>query len=208
MSVQSLQTALREQGYVQTAQFSFLELINVVRSGFASRNRFIMSYWALLLASLLAPAAAGWWWVRAGAVTLSDYMAWAFSGVLITFLLVPLHEGIHGWCFRYYGARQVRYGVVLKYLMFYAVAHLFVVNYRQYRLIALAPFVVISILCIAAAVWLPHPFKAAALGALFFHTFCCAGDFGLCAYMYLYRNRDVVSFDDADTRSTWFFCKG
>lgn len=192
---------------MQTAQFSFLELINAVKQGFVSRNVFIVSYWALLFASLLLPTVTGWRWIGAGAVSLADYTAWFFSGILITFLLVPVHEAIHGWCFKYYGARQVRYGMILKYLMFYAVAHLFVVNYRQYRLIALAPFVVISVLCVLAASWLPHPFKAAALGTLFFHTFCCAGDFGLCAYMYVYRNRDVVSFDDAETKSTWFFCR-
>ncbi len=59
------------------------------------------------------------------------------------------------------------------------------VNYKQFRYIALAPFVVISLLLIAAFLLVSGtPAKALLLGALVFHTLCCVGDFGLCAYLY------------------------
>jgi hypothetical protein len=178
-----------------------------VREGFAFKNIFIKSYIFLLAGITLFVIAAGSYLVITDQILLSDYLAYFFTGVLCTFLIIPLHEYIHGRMFKHYGARDVRYGFILKYLMFYAVAHLFTVNYTQFRRIALAPFLIISGGCLLTLLFLPIPCKIIALGLLLFHTFCCAGDFGLCAYMYARKEKDIVSFDDANEQTTYFFCK-
>ena len=51
------------------------------------------------------------------------------------------------------------------------------------------------------------PWKALLLGVMIFHALCCAGDFGLCAYFYRLRQRDPVSFDDADEGTTYFYAR-
>ncbi|MET6998454.1 DUF3267 domain-containing protein [Chitinophaga defluvii] len=203
----AIQESLEQKGYLLTEKFSFLGLAAVVREGFAFRNIFIKCYITLLAGITLFVIAAGSYLISTGQTSLSDYLAYFFTGVLSTFLIIPLHEFIHGCMFKYYGARDVRYGFIPKYLMFYAVAHLFTVTYIQFRRIALAPFIIISSGCIIAILLLPLTGKFIALGLLLFHTFCCAGDFGLCAYMFARKEKEIISFDDANEQITYFFCK-
>lgn len=203
----SIHSTLLGQGYVQTAQFGFNELIGAVRQGFAERNIYTASYRGLLLLFFVFPLGLSTYYSYQGLLSFGTASLGFLGGLAITFLLVPLHELIHGMLFRYYGARQVRYGMVPRYLMFYAVAHLFIANYRQYRWIGLAPCVLISAACLLSLIWLAPVGQLVALGTLFFHTFCCAGDFGLCSYMYSYRHRDILTFDDAEGKTTWFYCR-
>lgn len=206
-SPDALHDQLLKDGYSVTARCTFTELIHLVKQGFGYRNIFATGYWALLVLQLVLLAVDGRAAVWSGALSAGAYIGWAAAGIPLTLLLIPLHEGIHGWMFRLAGATRVRYGMVPRYLMFYAVAHLFVAGYRQYLRIGLAPCAIIGALCLLSMIWAPPAGQALALGTLFFHTSCCAGDFGLCAYMHHFRHRQVVSFDDADAGVTWFYCK-
>ncbi len=193
---------LRAQGYEEMGRYSFRELIIPLREGLKARNRYARLLWLFFL---LGVAAILLYWFSTDAFAFLPFCGWLLAGIPATFLLVPLHEMIHGWMFRRYGAKDVRYGVIWRYFMFYAVAHAFVVGYRQFRYIAMAPFVVISLLCVIGFWWVPANGKVLLLGLYSFHTLCCAGDFGLCAYFEKYRHRQPVSFDDADAGISYFY---
>ncbi len=81
---------------------------------------------------------------KSGDLSVGSFFIWFSLGIAGVILLIPIHELIHGLLFRLFGAKDVRYGVVWKKLMFYAVAHDFAVNYRQMLVIALGPFFVLS----------------------------------------------------------------
>ncbi|WP_341834565.1 DUF3267 domain-containing protein [Chitinophaga pollutisoli] len=150
--------------------------------------------------------AAGYIFARAsGSLSRGEILGWLFLGVAAVILLIPFHELIHGLLFRYFGAKDVRYGVVWRKLMFYAVAHDFAVNYRQLLVIALGPYVVLSLGMVLAAVWLQGGWTVFFAGMYGFHTLCCVGDFGLCGYMHQFRQRGPVTFDDADARISYFY---
>lgn len=53
-----------------------------------------------------------------GGYTLDDWLSRFGAGVLSFFVLLPIHEAIHGLVYKLAGARDVRYGVSL--LQFYA----------------------------------------------------------------------------------------
>lgn len=199
--MQDLIQGLEQKGYTFLSKFSFRELIHPLREGMQSPNIFTRMMWFF---TLLGGAWAG---VSFGVAQLPvwSFLGWFLLGIPATLLFVPLHEWVHGLMFRWYGAKDVRYGVIWRYLMFYAVAHRFVVNYRQFRYIALAPFVVISLLAFVAWIFVPVEGKALIPGLYTFHTVCCAGDFGLCAYFLKYKHRCPVSFDDADHHLSYFY---
>lgn len=203
--MEALFHTLQEGGYKPLAQYSFRELVIPLREGLQTRNVYVRLF---LLFFLLGCGAAGVFAgmsLGVGHLSFGAVCGWLLLGVPATFLLVPLHEMLHGLMFRWYGAKDVRYGVIWRYLMFYAVAHAHVVHYRQFRYIAMAPFAVISGLCAVVFPFVPAQWQALLLGLYCFHTLCCAGDFGLCAYFFKYRARNPVSFDDANNGVSYFY---
>lgn len=203
--MEELIRSLESKGYSQFARYGFRELILPLREGLQARNIYQRLFMAFFFLGCVFIALSSIYWRTSGQMTVPAFLGWLLLGIPSTFLLVPLHEMIHGWMFRWYGARDVRYGVIWRYLMFYAVAHAFVINYRQFRYIAMAPFVIISCLCAVVFFFVPVEGKALLLGLYTFHTLCCAGDFGLCGYFYIYRHQNPVSFDDANTGTSYFY---
>lgn len=197
--------SLQQKGYEPLAQYGFRELVIPLREGLQTRNAYVRSFWFFLLLGGLAIGVFGGLWLSAGTFSVGALTGWLLLGIPATFLLVPLHEIVHGLMFRRYGARDVRYGVIWRYLMFYAVAHAYIVQYREFRYIAMAPFAVISTACALVFPFVPPQWQALLLGLYGFHTLCCAGDFGLCAYFYKYKARRPVSFDDADNGISYFY---
>ena len=74
------------------------------------------------------------------------------SVLIAIVLIVILHELVHGLFMRIFGARP-KYGVLWKGLMFYATSPEYAYQRNNYVLIALAPFIFISILVILG-MWL------------------------------------------------------
>lgn len=192
---------LEAKGYVLLARFGFGELMIPVWEGLRARNLYGWLFKGIMLLAVILLAADGWHTGLSG----KQHFIWLAWSLPATFLLVPLHELIHAWVLRWYGARDVRFGAIWRYLAFYAVAHRFVVNYRQFLYIALAPFITVSLACAITWFFVPDHWQVLLLGVFSFHAFCCAGDFGLCAYFYKYRRHQPVSFDDADNHITYFY---
>lgn len=203
--MQALIQTLQEKGYLPLAQYGFRELVIPLREGLQTGNIYIRLFWLFFLLGCGAAGVFTGFCLGSGTLSLGALSGWLLAGIPATLLLVPLHEMVHGLMFRWYGAKDVRYGVIWRYLMFYAVAHAYIVHYRQFRFIALAPFVVITGLCALVFPFVPATWQALLLGVYCFHTLCCAGDFGLCAYFYKYRSRKPVSFDDADNSISYFY---
>ncbi len=75
----------------------------------------------------------------------SVYLWWLLAGIVFSFtVFVLLHELIHAAAYRYVGAKNISFGMYLRKFMFYVQADRQVLNYKQFRIVALAPAVVIS----------------------------------------------------------------
>ncbi len=128
-------------------------------------------------------------------------------GVLITFLLIPLHEYIHVLAYRYVGAKNTSYGMNLRKFYFMALADKFVANARQFRVVILAPFISISIVCLSLAILLPGYWRFIPIGLFFTHTLFCSGDFGLLSYLENHKDKDIYTYDDVEQSESYFFEK-
>jgi len=98
------------------------------------------------------------WWFSILAASLGKLLEFRFGLIEIVAVFIAvvltlvLHELTHGLFMRIYGAKP-QYGVLLKGMMFYATSPGYAYPRNNYVVIALAPFVLISLLAILG-MWL------------------------------------------------------
>jgi len=129
----------------------------------------------------------------------------AALGVLLTFALVPFHEWIHGLAYKLLGAKNTSYEVHFKKFYFLAIADKFVTSKGEFKIIALAPFLIISVGLLIASFLTGGLWKVTLYTALLIHSIACSGDFALLSYFEFNQKKDVVTFDDKENKVTFFF---
>ena len=129
-------------------------------------------------------------------------------GIVISFTaVIPIHEIIHGIVYFILGARKIRFGAELKQFAFYAVADKFVTQKAGFYVLALSPFIIITLLNLAGFIFVPGVASYTYISIIFFHTTMCIGDFALLSYYDTNRNKEIYSFDDVENRMSYFYHK-
>lgn len=128
-------------------------------------------------------------------------------GIVVFFLLIPLHEFIHGMGYKLAGAKDVTYKAIWKKLVFYAMADRFVTKKIPFVFLAIAPFIIINSILGLCFFLFPSPYHLLSLGALFIHTSGCSGDFAMISYFYMYWDQDPVTYDHIAGKESFFFVK-
>ena len=198
---------LEKNGYVLQDKLEHHELVPFVRTYLKKRTAPNALYFAFNLFALLAFFPLLGIYESAGAVDIENAITHFCYGIALSFLLIPLHEYIHVLAYRSQGAANTSYDVNWKKFYFMAVADHFVANRKEFTVVVLAPFVVISaatlsLMLVASPVW-----QFTLLGILFNHTACCAGDFSLLSYFSLQKHKEVITYDDATNKVSYFFVK-
>jgi hypothetical protein len=120
---------------------------------------------------------------------------------------IPVHEVLHIIPYYISGAKKIRVGMDLKQYLFYVTAHRYVASPLQFRIVALTPFLIISISLITCVLLFPGLWKWSLSLFLFVHTTMCAGDFALLNFYLLNRNKKIYTWDDADQKMAYFYEK-
>jgi hypothetical protein len=196
---------LEANGYVLMDKLDHLELIPFVRKYINTRTIFSTIY---MVSNLLVFAAVGYFlivnWQR-GTFTMGEGLTHLCYGLAIAFALLPVHEYIHVLAYKSQGAQNTSYDANLKKFYFLAVADKFVANKKEFQIVALAPFVIITSMLLVFLIFTGPLWKMTVLGALLTHTAFCSGDFGLLSYFAFHKDKEVVTFDDKATRVSYFF---
>ncbi|MBP7269158.1 MAG: DUF3267 domain-containing protein [Bacteroidia bacterium] len=195
---------LTERGYVELDRLDHQQLPPFIRQYLGRWNAYTVSYY---IANLLALAGVVWVFLKVAPDTVpavGDRFTRLSYGLALAFLLVPLHEYLHVLAYRSQGARQTSYGANLRKLYFMAIADRFVANEREFRIVALTPFVVITALLVLSLPFLNPAWQLTISGTLLTHTAMCSGDFGLLSFFAAHRKDGVVTFDDQPAGMTWF----
>jgi hypothetical protein len=141
-----------------------------------------------------------------GRFSTGGVIAYSAIGLIIFPLLcVPVHEALHVIPYFVSGARNIRFGMDLKQYMFYVTAHRYVAGPLQFKLVALTPFVIISLCLLVLIAILPGPWKISLSVFLFVHATMCAGDFALLNLYFLNRDKEIYTWDDADKKEAYFY---
>jgi len=134
-----------------------------------------------------------------------------FSKLLLSlalvFAIIPIHEWIHMAAYKLSGAPTTIFRSNWKKFYFVALADLFVTDVKTFKFVALAPFCILSGLALLSFIWLDPSWHYVPLGFLFFHSFACAGDFGLLSYVTSFKDTEIVTFDDVQNNVSYFYSR-
>lgn len=155
-----------------------------------------------------------------GFLVLSEYIRHFLSGaypgsqillhgilgfILLPVLIIPVHEILHIIPYWLTGARNIRIGMDLRQFIFYVTAHKYVAGPGQFRLVAIFPFALISLIAICMIFIIPGIWKYSLAAFLFAHATMCVGDIALLNFYHLNRHRKIYTWDDADGKVAYFY---
>jgi hypothetical protein len=144
----------------------------------------------------------------AGAFPSESILFHSVLGLIVFPLLsVPVHELLHIIPYYISGARNIRVGMDLRQYLFYVTAHRFVASPLQFIIVAIIPFLIISVSITLIIFLLPGLWKWSLSLFVFVHATLCAGDIALLNLYFLNRNKKIYTWDDADTKTAYFYEK-
>lgn len=145
-------------------------------------------------------------------IKISDYfelreifMHTLLGAIGLPLLAVPVHELLHVIPYILTGAKRIRAGVDIRQFIFFVTAHRHVTTRQQFNLVAVFPFLAITLLLIFLVFYLPGLWKWSMSLFLFIHSTMCAGDFAMLSYFFINRHRKIYTWDDADAREAYFY---
>ncbi|MFN7118764.1 MAG: DUF3267 domain-containing protein [Saprospiraceae bacterium] len=197
-----------ESEYLLLEELPYTEMIPFVQRDFQYPTNIIRFYIALNVLLLIVIIGVAALQISAGKITFGNlFYAVSLGFAASLTLLIPIHEAIHGLAYKIAGAPKVSFGGNLRKFYFYAVADRFVAGAREFRLVALAPFVVISFTGTIILIFSPIFFQWLLWGVLLLHTGACAGDFAMLAFYARLSNDKIFTFDDVKAQKAYFFQK-
>jgi hypothetical protein len=120
-------------------------------------------------------------------------------------VLIVLHELLHGFAFKIVGVPKVSYGAYFKKMMFYAEADRFVLNRKQFTLVALFPLFAVKLVSVAGIFFFfNHPAIYFFIILMCLHSLFCAGDIALLSFFYKWEE-EVFTFDIREEKKSYYF---
>lgn len=135
------------------------------------------------------------------------YLKALFIGILFTFsLLIVLHETIHALAYLVNGYNNLSFNFKPKKFLFYVQADQQVVDVGKFKIIALAPVVSVAVLSMLGMAYFYDQATFYFFIPIFaFHSFFCAGDFGLLSYFSNRHDKEIYSVDVKSDKKTYFY---
>jgi len=124
---------------------------------------------------------------------------------LLPVIVIPIHELLHIIPYYLTGARNIRISMDLKQYMFYVTAHRQVATAKQFRFVALVPFIIVSLLTLFLILYLPGLWKWSLSLFLFVHATMCAGDFAMLNFYAVHPGKKIYTWDDFDEKAAYFY---
>lgn len=123
----------------------------------------------------------------------------------LTIMSIPVHEFLHVIPYYLAGARDIRAGMDLKQYMFYVTAHRYVAGPTEFKIVAVVPYLIISVAVLTAIPFVNGLWKWSLSLFLFFHATMCAGDFALLNFYFVNRDKKILTWDDVDRKEAYFY---
>ena len=196
---------LQGQGYVLLDQLGHKELVPFIKTYMNKRTKYSIFYYT---SNFLFFGLVGYYFVQD--FNLPDYSFGDrfthFSyGLAIAIALIPLHEFIHVLAYKSQGAKNTSYDANLKKFYFMALADKFVANKKEFEIVALAPFTLITTTLITCLSMANANWALTISSVLLAHTAMCSGDFGLLNYFEFNKEKQTVTYDDVENKISYFY---
>jgi len=203
LQVEDLEDQIR---YRQILTIHYDELVTFILDYLKRKSGLMIFFWSVCLVFLGIAIR-----VRiniAGYFPITDIFSHSALGLIIMpVLFIPFHELLHIIPYYLSGARTIRVGMDLKQYLFYVTAHRHVATPKQFSIVAIIPFLVISASLLILIFHLPGLWKWSISLFLFVHTTMCSGDFAILNFYFLNRDKKIYTWDDADKKMAYFYEK-
>jgi len=132
----------------------------------------------------------------------------ALATVFSLSALVVIHELLHVLAYLLTGARKISFGAIIKKFVFYALADRQVISPGAFRIVALAPFVVVKLAClIGIVIFLNQQLMYFFITVMCLHSLFCAGDIAMLAFYHIHSEKEIYNFDDKAMGKTYFYSR-
>jgi hypothetical protein len=122
--------------------------------------------------------------------------------------LIVIHELLHALAYLATGARRISFGVIPKKFIFYALADRQVITARAFHIVALAPFVVVKLICLIGIVeFYDSQLMYFFLSVMCLHSLFCAGDIAMLAFYRIHKGKEIYNFDNRSEGKTYFYSR-
>ncbi len=196
---------LTENGYVLIDKLGHKELVPFIRSYIKKPTKYSVFYY---LSNFIVFGLVGYFFVQGYNLpnySFGDRFTHFSYGLAIAFALLPLHEYIHVLAYKSQGATNTSYDANLKKFYFMALADKFVASKKEFEVVALAPFIIITSLLIVMFFMVNANWMLTISSVLLAHTAMCSGDFGLLSYFEFNKKKQVVTYDDIENKISYFY---
>lgn len=198
---------LEDHGYVLMDTLGHMDIIPFVKKHIKTKSFFTVFYYTtnviLALALIL--------WIGKckvyDGVTIAKGLNYLSYGIFVALALIPFHEFIHVLAYKSQGAINTSYDANLKKFYFMAIADQFVADKKEFTIVALAPFTVISSIMLLMLFFSGPLFSITILSTLLMHTACCSGDFGILNYFEVHKDKTLLTYDDKAKGISYFYGK-
>lgn len=190
--------------YRQILELSYSDLIPFILDYLRRKTGVTIFFWSVCIIFLLTALR-----IR---INITGYFTFlnifthtAIGIILLPLVCIPVHELLHILPYYFSGARKIRVGMDLKQYLFYVTAHRHVATPHQFRIIAMIPFILITLVLAFLILTMPGLWKWSLSLFLFVHTTMCAGDFALLNFYYIKKNKKIFTWDDAEKKIAYFY---
>jgi hypothetical protein len=195
-----------ENGYILLDEMNHVEIIPFVKKFLYKRTWFSSFYYLNVIISFSVLLFFCIKFDRSGIDSFGVILPQILFGILLTLALVPVHELIHALAYKLLGAKKTSFDANFKRFYFLTIADQFVISRLEFKIIALAPFLVISLASLITS-FLSGEWKVTFFTALTIHSLACSGDFALLSYFEFNRKKEVVTYDDKENKVSFFYGK-
>ena len=202
-----LPESLEQDGYSVVEELKHDDLINFLRNNVKQRGLFYYVFIVTLLILWTLSAFVITYYIINDKVSALKGILAFFTGFGLVFIFIPFHELLHALAYRIVGAKEVSYYSNFKKFYFAAIAHMFVINLREFMIVALSPFLFVIVASLITAPFVNEFWRIVILGFTLLHTMFCSGDFYLLNYMQCGKKSGLVSYDDKVNKVSYFYRK-
>ena len=194
-----IEQELIEQGYYVSERWKIKSVLGFIRQELEQKSWWLHSFQFLLTSVVGLGLYFAYKDISGGASWFSDVLLPFGYGLLAMILMVIPHEFIHGLAYKVTGAEKVVYGADWKKLVFHASAPFHPINFKQMLWVALAPFVVLTMLLFIGVLTATGNWWWFFYGLLLMHTQGCFGDFAMVNFFARQQEPEKwITFDDAE----------
>lgn len=196
---------LEKNGYYKLDELGHKEIVPFIQIYMKKNTKYSVIYY---ISNMIAFGLVGFLFIQD--YNLPEYsIGERFSqfslGLAISIALLPIHEYIHVLAYKSQGAINTSYDANLKKFYFMALADKFVANKKEFEIVALAPFVIITVLLTILFFYVTSTWTLTVASILLAHTAMCSGDFGLLSYFEFNKEKQVVTYDNIENKTSYFY---